>query len=126
MEVETRITNKKIYNSAMKYYGSYEENTWFEYLNTDLTQELMLLQQLKVEQNHDEIKNIMAEIKAKKEGPVDAGKTQILNDIYASKKPELKEGDNYSYISMDISEDGGNYWGILNYRIDGNHRQFRF
>lgn len=49
-----------------------------------------------------------------------------LNALYASKKPELKEGEPYEFIGMDVTIDGSESWGILNCRVNSQHTQIRF
>jgi hypothetical protein len=49
-----------------------------------------------------------------------------LNQLYDANKPALQEDDRYEYISMDVSEDSGSYWGILNCRVNNEHVQVRF
>lgn len=58
---------------------------------------------------------------------VTSEKSTELSNFYTSIKPELKEGDTFQLIAMDIHEKGeGQFRGILNYRVNGKHEQLRF
>jgi hypothetical protein len=83
----------------MNNYQSNEENVWLEQVVID-----------------DELEMI----------PVNQGKQDELIGLYNNFKPVLEDGSIYQLISMDVSEDSGSYWGILNCRVDNDHRQIRF
>jgi hypothetical protein len=58
--------------------------------------------------------------------PVNEEEVQKLNDLYNSLKPSIKDDDTYQFIAMDVTEDSGSFRGILNCRINDEHRQIRF
>jgi hypothetical protein len=49
-----------------------------------------------------------------------------LEAFYENKKPELRDGDDYQLIAIDLREAGDTYSGILNCRVNGEHIQIRF
>jgi hypothetical protein len=70
---------------------------------------------------------LIAEIKESREGAVSSELAEKLNTVYTSLKPELKEEDIYQLISADFSEKSENvFTGIINCRINGEHKQIRF
>lgn len=83
----------------MNNYQSNEENVWLEQVVVD-----------------DELQLI----------PVNQEKQNELVGLYNTVKPELEDGSTYQLISMDVSEDSGSYWGILNCRVNNEHVQVRF
>ena len=74
----------------------------------------------------EERKALMDSIREQMTVTLDDAKKAELEAFYESKKPELKEGDEYQLIAMDITERGDVYTGILNCRVNGDHKQIRF
>jgi hypothetical protein len=111
----------------MKQFQSTTENNWVEIKPVQLTEsQRTLLMSFNVE---DKIaKNeLIEQIKSQRELEVNQNKMQELNDFYNSVKPELKQTDIYQLISIDFSEKTqGIFNGILNCRINGEHKQIRF
>jgi hypothetical protein len=85
----------------MRHYVSTEEFVWYEKIAADTEIGIELI-------------------------AVQAEELNVLNALYNSKKPIVLESDVYQYISMDVSEDSGSYWGILNCRVNNEHVQVRF
>jgi|LakMenEpi03Aug12_release.lakeMendotaPanAssembly.Ray.scaffolds.fasta_scaffold534628_2 hypothetical protein len=83
----------------MNNYQSNEENVWLEQVVVD-----------------DELEMI----------PVNQEKQDELIGLYNNVKPVLEDGSTYQLISMDVSENSGSYWGILNCRCNDQHLQIRF
>jgi hypothetical protein len=107
----------------MKKFKSTLEGNWVELLPVQLTNsEKMVL--LKGEKQ--EVKVLRDKIKTEKIGDVDSELVESLNIFYNSVKPELKENDLYHLISIDLLGEGSSYKGILNCRINGDHKQIRF
>jgi type III secretory pathway component EscU len=109
----------------MKNYQSTEEGTWIEILPVQLTEEQKTLRMSTKEEDREAKKALQETIKSQREGLVDEVKKGELISFYQSIKPELKEGDTYQLISIDLSEKD-NFVGILNCRINGEHKQIRF
>jgi len=74
----------------------------------------------------EERKEIMEIIKEQSIVNLDNPKIAELDAFYETKKPEVKEGQEYSLISIDMRESGDSFTGILNCRVNGEHIQIRF
>jgi hypothetical protein len=107
----------------MKNYNSTTEGTWVELVQVKLTQEEKDLLRSSKEEDRESQKELRDKIKSEREKSVDSEKVTELSDLYNSLKPELKEGDVYQLISIDVSEKNT---GILNCRVNGEHKQIRF
>ena len=113
----------------MKNYQSTTEGSWIELLKVELTEEqkTLLMSTDEADKESKESKESLREwIKSEREGRVEEAKTNELISFYENIKPELKEEDNYHLVSMDISEKNDKFTGILNCRVNGQHKQIRF
>jgi hypothetical protein len=110
----------------MKNYQSVEEGTWVELLPVQLTKEQRDLMRSNKEEDTEAKQELSALIKSKKEGSVPTKKKNELKAFYNSVKPELKENDTYQLISINLSEKEDKFVGILNCRVNGEHKQIRF
>jgi hypothetical protein len=120
-------TINKIKINNMKNLQSIEEGTWVELLPVELTESQIELLKSTKETDAEAKSELIAEIKELKEGAVSSELTEKLNTVYTSLKPELKEEDVYQLISADFSEKSENvFTGIINCRINGEHKQIRF
>jgi hypothetical protein len=109
----------------MKNYQSTIEETWVELLPVELTETQLELIQSTKETDAEAKSELIAEIKELKEGAVSSELTEKLNTLYTSLKPELKEEDVYQLISADFSEKENKFTGIINCRVNGEHKQVR-
>jgi hypothetical protein len=110
----------------MKNYQSITEGTWVELVPVQLTEEQKTLMMSRKEEDKETKKSLMETIKSQRESSVDIEKEGELNSFYNSVKPELKENDVYQLISINLSEKEDKFKGILNCRINGEHKQIRF
>lgn len=111
----------------MKNYQSTTEGTWIELLKVELTEEQKALLISTNEADRDAQKELRAQIKSEREGQVEEAKATELTTFYQGVKPELKEDDSYQLISADLSEkEESVFKGILNFRVNGEHKQIRF
>lgn len=111
----------------MKNYQSTTEGSWIELLKVELTEEQKALLMSTDEADRDAQKEIREQIKAEREGQVEEAKSTELTSFYQGIKPELKEEDTYQLISADVSEkEEDAFTGILNCRVNGEHKQIRF
>lgn len=111
----------------MANYQSTTEGSWIELLKVELKDEQETLLMSTDEADVDAQKELREQIKAKKEGEVQETKATKLTTFYQGIKPELKEEDTYQLISADVSEkQEGAFTGILNCRVNGEHKQIRF
>lgn len=104
----------------MKQLQSTKEGTWIELKQVELTQEQIDL--LSSTDDKATIKTLLDEIKSLREVEAQTEDLVIANAKYNEVKPTLKETDVYELISFDISNNNG----ILNCRINGEHKQIRF
>lgn len=101
----------------MKKYKSQEEGVWKEILNPEITEEqLVILEGDDTTEKQELIESIKL---SSVQNVVDS--TELVA-LYNTHKPVLKEGDAYVFIDMNVS--GSN--GLLNCRVNGEHKQIRF
>lgn len=110
----------------MKQFQSTTEGTWIELNPVELTQEQKTLLMSREESDRESQKTLREEIKSLRESVVSEEVSGELGSFYLSVKPELKETDVYQLISIDLSERTGGFTGILNCRVNGEHKQIRF
>lgn len=105
---------------VMKQIQSTNEGVFLEITRVPFTEEELLEHGFsKDEINSSEFKNT-GRIEKLEVG--DSAYSEFYNTI----KPELREGDSYEFISLDLIDDDGYFSGILNCRINGEHIQVRF
>jgi hypothetical protein len=109
----------------MKTYQSTTEETWVELLQVTLTEEQKALLTSTNEEDNEAKLALVNTLKAQREAAVDANKAQELISFYNTVKPELEETDVYQLISVDLTE-ANPFTGILNCRVNGEHKQIRF
>jgi hypothetical protein len=104
---------------------SNNEGTWKEIRRVELTTEQKEL--LKSQKEEDKASKLVLQntIKEQKEMSVTPESVTIFNAIYNKHKPTLKESDVYQLIAINISY-GEKTHGILNCRVNGEHKQIRF
>ena len=110
----------------MTNFQSTTEGTWVELKPVQLTEEQKTLLMSREESDKDAQKELREWMKSEREGTVATKKKNELKEFYDSIKPELKEEDTYQLISIDLSEKEDKFVGILNCRINGEHKQVRF
>ena len=111
----------------MKNFQSIEEGAWVEMLSVPLTKEQVQLRISRKEEDAEAKKELAELIKSQREGSVPSKKKKELTAFYNSVKPETKESDTYQLISIGLIEkEEGVYSGILNCRVNGEHKQIRF
>lgn len=110
----------------MKNFQSKEEGVWVELLSIQLTKEQKDLLRSTKEEDKETQQELSILIKSQRENIVNEEKIEVLNQFYNSIKPILKETDIYKLISVDLSEKQEKFIGILNYTINGEHKQIRF
>lgn len=110
----------------MKIYQSTTENNWIELLPVALTKEQRDLMRSKNPEDLAAQQALSETISTQRIGTVSEEKSDELVAFYNSVKPQLNQGDTYSLISIDLHEKGNSYSGILNCRINGEHKQIRF
>lgn len=111
----------------MKNFQSTVENAWIELVIVPLTQEQRVLMQSTNPEDAIAKLALRETIKSAREVAVSPEKVTALNAFYTTKKPALLEGDTYQLISVNITEKVENvFTGIINCRVNGEHKQPRF
>lgn len=106
----------------MKILQSATEGTWIEIKQVNLTEQQTALLASEKESDKDAIIELIAEIKSLREVEANEEDASLAQAKYEAVKPVLKETDVYQLISFDIH----GTTGILNYRVNGEHKQIRF
>jgi len=102
----------------MKIYRSIIENYWVEILPLELT-----LEQINLIKSNT--KHISETLGINREKIVEEPKLSELINFYNSILPELNETDSYKLLSISINENS-KFSGILNCRVNGEHKQIKF
>jgi hypothetical protein len=109
----------------MEIFQSTIENKWVKINKIEVTETEQELLRSKNEEDKVAKLELMQTIKSKRHTNLTATKSKEFVDFYNKVKPALKETDNYQLISMDISKTD-KLSGILNCRVNGEHKQIRF
>ena len=110
----------------MKVIQSTVETIWKEIVKVELTSEEKTLMLSTNKEDETAKKSLMDRIKSEREIELDVETSTIAQSIYESKKPTLKETDTYQLIAVDMQLEGEVGKGIINCRVNGEHRQIRF
>lgn len=109
----------------MKNLQSIEEGKWIELVSVQLTDAEKAL--LESSEHSDEKLALIEKIKTDSKKSVSATIAGKAKSKYNEIKPSLKETDVYEIISADFQYDNTNITaGILNYKVNGEHKQIRF
>ena len=107
----------------MKNLQSTIEGTWIEIKQVTLTEEqIALLTSVNSQAKTD----LMAEIKSQREVAATKSDTDLAVSKYNEVKPALETTDVYELIAMDVVVTEETLLGILNCRVNGEHKQIRF
>jgi trehalose/maltose hydrolase-like predicted phosphorylase len=109
----------------MEIFQSTIENKWVKINKIEVTETEQELLRSTNEEDKVAKLELMQTIKSKRYTNLTATKSKEFVDLYNKAKPVLKETDNYQLISMDVSKTD-KLSGILNCRINGEHKQVRF
>jgi hypothetical protein len=111
----------------MKQFQSTIEGVWLEQVAIQLTE---AEKQLMVSQKEDDAvkkEALLKRLKEEREQPTTLEKSDALTAFYNGIKPTFKETDLYELIACNFSEDDTMMFsGILNYRLNTEHKQVRF
>lgn len=108
----------------MKNFKSTIEGQWLEVIPVELSKEQKSILR-KREFESEEFKELQEYIANNHLKPASEEDVLILNNAYKKYKPTLKETDVYELISVNIAltDKGGR--GIINCRVNGEHKQIR-
>jgi hypothetical protein len=110
----------------MKTYQSKVENIWEQTHKIVYTEQEQLIIDSENEEDKVARKEIMELYKDKKRTPLTESESVKFIEVYNKHKPTLKETDKYELIAINVVENGKKISGIINYRINGEHKQIRF
>jgi NRPS condensation-like uncharacterized protein len=103
----------------MKTLHSKIEGTWIELKKVQLTQEQKDLLKSKDQET-------INYVKSKREVAAELSDAEIAQAKYNEVKPVLTEDDTYDFIAVDLEIDEDSVSGILNFRLNCEHKQTRF
>lgn len=109
----------------MKNLQSIEEGKWVEIVSVSLTEEEKTLLVSTNPADKEAKEALILEVQAKATTAASKKDAAIAKAKYEEVKPVLEEGETYEFIAMDIVL-GETVSGILNFRINGEHKQIRF
>ena len=110
----------------MKIIQSTVETIWKEIVKVELTSEEKTLMFSTNEEDKVAKKALIDRVKSERELELDVETSAIAQAIYESKKPTLKETDTYQLIAVDMQLEGEVGTGIINCRVNEEHKQIRF
>ena len=110
----------------MKILTSNVEGTWFSPIPTQLTAEQHVILQSEKETDAVEKVALLATAKTNRENPASSVDAAEAQTVYEFHKPVLKETDTYQLIAVNLNIEGTRKNGIINCRINGDHKQIRF
>ena len=110
----------------MRQYQSKEEGVWSEILPVALTEEQENILSNRNQHSPQTVRAVLDAFRQQMPGPVHEEMSQLLTTFYSTKKPQINETDTYKLIAIDINEDQGDFNGILNCMVNGEHVQVRF
>jgi hypothetical protein len=111
----------------MKQFQSTTETVWIEKIKVELTEAEKQLMRSENEEDKEAKDALFEKIKLEGEKTATPEETVALDSFYNTIKPTLKQNDTYELIACDCSEVSLNiYKGILNCRVNGEHKQIRF
>lgn len=111
----------------MKNIQSIEEGKWFELVSVELTEDEKNILFSNDDANAAEKAALIQKINADGKKSVSATIASKAKAKYNEIKPSLKETDVYELIGADFIYDDSNITsGILNYKINEEHKQVRF
>jgi len=104
-----------------------KEGSWVELQKVELTEEQKTLLKSTDEKDKEARKDLMTTIKEQREKKATKADIDKVQPVYDKYKPELKETDKYQLIGCNATiADNGSIRGIINCRVNGDHKQIRF
>lgn len=110
----------------MKVIQSTVETIWKEIVKIELTSEEKALMLSMNEEDEVAKKTLIDRVKSERELELDVETSAIAQAIYEANKPILKSTDTYQLIAVDIQLEGEVATGIINCRVNEEHKQIRF
>jgi hypothetical protein len=110
----------------MKNLQSHIEGTWIELVQVELTEKEQTLLMSKEESDKEAKVKLLEKIKTEREKPASKEDAELVQKLYEGIKPKLEEGQTYELIAMNASFSEKRISGIINFRVNGEHKQIRF
>ena len=110
----------------MKNFQSTIENEWVEAKSIVLTPEQEVLLNSESPADEEAKKELINTLNNASRVAPTTEDGLICQESYVSHKPALKAGDEYQLISVDLSIADGVANGIINCRVNNEHKQARF
>ena len=110
----------------MKTIQSVTETAWKEIVKIELTAEEKTLMFSMNEEDKVAKKALIDRVKSERELELDVETSAIAQAIYEANKPTLKSTDTYQLIAVDMQLEDEVGKGIINCRVNGEHKQIRF
>jgi hypothetical protein len=104
----------------MKIYTSTEEGVFIEHFEHQLTKSEKDVLNSKDDNAKKNLKKVLLD---KTRKVVSKTKSSEFKKLYESKKPKLNDGDVYDLIGVEFYD---NESGIINCKVNGEHKQIRF
>lgn len=110
----------------MKNLQSHIEGEWFEITTTPYTAEELSILENDIDENKEAIEAII--INNRDNSKISASQEDIIlaNNAYLKNRPIIPQGKEYSLINAFFTLNGLIVTGIINCRIDEEHKQIRF
>jgi hypothetical protein len=102
----------------MKRYTSKNEIDWYVLPEVVLSEEQITVMKERTEKEKAVV--IEAINLAKEPVQLDGEELDFCLSVYAKYKPEVKEGDDYTFLSFDFASDGVVNLGAYNYKLNKN------
>jgi hypothetical protein len=102
------------------------EGQWTQHVKVELTEAQKTLMKSTADSDKEAKRALMAEIKPQSQKSAETADAAKAQAKYVEVKPALAETDTYQLIAMDVSINGDRVNGILNCRVNGDHKQIRF
>jgi hypothetical protein len=107
----------------MKHIETTDGINWKQINNVAITQEQIdILKDVESEA----ASALRAELNANRYTVLSAEESVVAKAKYDELKPEVKETDQYQLIAVNMMMDGDATSGIINCRVNGDHKQIRF
>lgn len=110
----------------MKILTSKLEGVWCSPIFVQLTEEEHKILQSEKETDATAKAALLETAKTNRENHASTEDATEAQTVYEFHKPVLKETDTYQLIAVDLRIEGLNKNGIINCRINGEHKQIRF
>jgi Spy/CpxP family protein refolding chaperone len=107
----------------MKHIETTDGINWKQINNISLTKEQI---DILKDAESEAASALRAELNTNRYTVLSAEESVVAKAKYDELKPEVKETEQYQLIAVNMMLDGDATSGIINYRVNGDHKQIRF